>query len=240
MPALDVAKINAKAGALIAFDVEGVLARLTKKQAGEDAPVRIQFRNMVEFGAIVAAAIRRRVQGQGQLAQGQTWRYSTRNTGVRMSQQYRALAGVAAHQHFASESAMHLAAGTKPGSFSVTGGMWEGLQSRYQTGRGIRIEFAGTSLGRGKEQKVGVHPKSGRAVIKTANQQVRNALKGTSIGKRGISLLALTDEDRADIVTACRCVAARRVGDAFGYEDRDLGSGGRLWQDLVFGWAQKA
>lgn len=63
-----------------------------------------------------------------------------------VTKEYAELVGLHATRYRSSAS-FHQLAGTRPGTYRVTGGMWAGLQARNYGSDGAIIEFAGSSLG---------------------------------------------------------------------------------------------
>jgi len=102
---------------------------------------------------------------------------------------------------FSSSAAFHAAAGTKPGSFRVSGGMWQGLQVRNVGADAVLIDFAGSSLG-GKRQSTTT--KTGRTRSKPV--AIRNQVKaGTVFHHSGVNVLQPKDtEIEAMVAGVCR------------------------------------
>jgi len=157
---------------LVAFEVDGVLARMTKAQSRRallDLDFGRQMRSIVTMAAMVAKHMRARVQA-GRLASS---RRGFRASGARFT-----VAGPYA-----------LTAGRAPGAgssrewhagqtnlFSNTGGMWKGLQARGSGRNSAIIDFRGTSLGGSGKPK-----KKGTKRQKSTRLNVRNQQKAGRI-----------------------------------------------------------
>lgn len=205
---------------IVAFRVDGVLARLTKAQSERGAVRVVAMRDIVQAGAELAARIRRRVQGTGDLGEQQFPGYSRKDWsalfGGKLSASYvLAAGGKLTKVHFPargaapardldlplyeSSAAFHAQIGTKPGSYDITGGMWKGLQSRGSGKNAVILDFAGSSPGSGGAKYIKVwHPGQRRiktmAIYESAN--VRNAWKGGAIyEKHHIHVLMPTAEE---------------------------------------------
>ena len=102
---------------------------------------------------------------------------------------------------FSSSANFHAAAGTKPDSFRVSGGMWAGLQVRNMGSDSVIIDFTGSSLG-GKRQSTTT--KTGRTRSKPV--QIRNQVKaGTVFHHSGVNVLQPKDSEvEAMVAGVCR------------------------------------
>lgn len=206
-------KLNSKG--IIAWEVDGVLARLTKGQSG-----RVDdFANimpMLDVGVELARAIRKRVQEQGELGDiGNKDSFAKYGAKARypVSQQYAQLAGAKAKltrywdgqeaaqrlqpaklaiAPFKSAAQFHELADSKPRRFTVTGGMWQGLQARGSGQSNVILDFQGSSPGAGNQQAMRVWawrnydgtPKPVEITLYTTTPaNVRNSEKATMVAK---------------------------------------------------------
>jgi len=195
---------------LVAWRVDGVLARLTQRQSSGTDLAKAVAREVVEAGAQAAVALRKRVTDNGDLAGQRFPGYSTRRSRG-MDPQYMRQAGAPVpHQvtytprgsskaitvtteRYATSSEFHRAAQTRDGSYNVTGGMWAGLQARGTGRSGVIIDFAGSSLGSGGEREVKV---KGRTRYTYTSQNVRNAWKARAIfDEHKVHVLKMTNEE---------------------------------------------
>lgn len=92
-----------------------------------------------------------------------------------ISQDYADLLGLK-KTRWSSSAAFHDAAGTKPGTFRVSGKMWEGLQVRNVGANAVVMDFAGSSLGGTRQSAT---TKSGRKRSKPV--LVRNQVKAGTV-----------------------------------------------------------
>lgn len=207
------AKLNSKG--IVAWEVDGVLARATKKQSAAIA----DFSNllpMLDIGVELALAIRKRVQERGQLGDIGTSDSFTKygaKAAYPVSEQYAQAAGAKAKltrwwatqediassrppnlsvQPFKSAAVFHRAAGSEPGKFTVTGGMWKGLQARGSGKSAVILDFQGSSVGTGTPQNMRVWgwrnydgvAKPVEITLRTAAPgNVRNSVKATMVAK---------------------------------------------------------
>ena len=213
----DFAKLNAKG--IVAWEVDGVLARFSRKQSKDPAAIDL-LTPLVQLGAEQAAAIRHRVQVQGDLGE-QSWSgYSTQRRKYKVPPRYAGLAGVggkvfgfrarAKHNQplgpahpvavFRSSADFHAQSRSgSSGAFAPTGGMWAGLQARASGDNAVRIEFGGSSPGKGPNVRVpDVMAKRGFVAVPT-DALVQNKFKGGAIfDKARVNVLQPTvKEDEA-------------------------------------------
>jgi hypothetical protein len=181
---------------MVAWRVDGVLARLTQRQSSGTDLAKAVAREVVEAGAQAAVALRKRVTDNGDLAGQRFPGYSTRLTSRGMSDDYMRAAGAPVphpetykprgetktytymRYSYLRSSDFHRAADVKDGSYNVTGGMWAGLQARGTGKAGVIIDFAGSSLGSGGEREVKV---KGRTRYTYTSARVRNSWKARGI-----------------------------------------------------------
>ena len=179
---------------ILFIEVDGILARLTKAQSA--APNK--FANAVESVAVMtplAIQIRKRVRDDRRLASG-VWDGYGRRASVLLSKPYMAAAGLS-RQYWPHSAAMHgnLKNGNK--LFSVTGKMWEGMQVRGLARDRARIDFQGSSAGRGDVKYI---TKEGKKFKVVEPHNVRNQSKANSIfARRKVHVLEPTEEE----LTAC-------------------------------------
>lgn len=200
------------------WSVDGVLARFSKKQSKDQDSMAL-LQPLVQLGAEQAAAIRARVQHGGDLA-GQSWGgYSTQRRKYKVPPRYAGLAGVggavfgfrARAKHgqplgaavpvavFRSSADFHAQSRGGAGAFSPTGGMWAGLQARASGDNAVRIEFGGSSAGRGDNIRVPDVTAKGGFVAVPTDALVQNRFKGGAIfDKLAVNVLQPSErEDQA-------------------------------------------
>jgi hypothetical protein len=135
--------------------------------------------------------------------------------GYSISPAYAALLGLT-ETKYRSSYAFHQAAGTKPGTFRVSGGMWSGLGVRSVGTNSAVLAFLGSTLG---GSSVAGQTKSGRERSKPV--QVRNQVKaGTVFRQSGVNVIQPKDSENEAMVSAvCRWsqqVVARTLGASLG------------------------
>lgn len=232
-----VEKLAAKG--MIAFEVDGVLGRLTKKQSAADVDLRRDLSKFIRGGAILGATIKRRMRDRKTFADGTPWEPSSALKPFRVSRKYAKPAGFvdrikkrkrmlirykgaskATYRRrpdvgFRSTAAMYEASKTK-GAFSVTDGMWGGLTARTWGALGVRILFDSTSQGRGKPKDFGKTLR-GEPVIFKASQSVENWRKGglTFLATRK-NILELSDAEVLSVGSAVAITSLRAVTEQIG------------------------
>lgn len=132
-----------------------------------------------------------------------------------VSDEYAKLLGLSTTR-FSSSAAFHQAAGTRPGTFRVTGGMWSGLQVRNVGANAAVLDFAGSTLG-GKRQSSTTA--GGRQ--RSRPVRVRNQVKaGTVFRQQGVNVLqpkeAEVDAMGAAVVRWSQNMLARTLGATVG------------------------
>lgn len=185
----------------IAFEVDGVLGRLTRKQS-IDVDLSRELGRFVQAGAIIGAAVKRRMRDERTYADGSTWSPSRRSSHFRVSAKYARNAGFIDRQKkrsrvllreaggrarwarlpgvgFGSLAEMY-AASKSSGAFDVTGGMWHGFVARPWGRLGVRLAFDGTSQGRGKFKEFG-RDLHGNPIWVKASESVRNWKKAGAV-----------------------------------------------------------
>jgi hypothetical protein len=161
----EIARLGKSKGAIVAFEVDGVLARFTKKggqRARKDLDFDRSMRSVLSMVGIVATHIRRRVSQDGDLASSNKgWdRHppgSHSRQGIRRPRDLRRRKYVVESAYADlvpgdaspanTSDAWHRQAGIGANTFKNTGGMWKGLQVRQRGTNGAQIDFRGSSVG---------------------------------------------------------------------------------------------
>jgi len=162
----------------IAFvEVDGVLARLTKKQSADPAAY-VRAVQAVSIATPVAVHVRKRVRDDRRLAEGVWGGYSRSGSAV-VSSEYAKDAGLP-KRTYPSWAALHAALPGRKASqlFNMTGKMWEGLQVRGSGRAKAKIDFGGTSTG--TESKI-VTLRNGRKLKVADTIRVRNQTKAARV-----------------------------------------------------------
>lgn len=165
MPRLDAVTRLERRG-IVAWRIEGALARLTAAQSKADPLAKEVSREIVAAGAEVAVKIRKRVVERGDLGRQKAPPYSRKWRSASRAEQpdYVRIAGAPAEALHAwrtingipeqvkrpwylASADFHRAAQVRDGSYHVTGGMWAGLQARGTGKAGVILDFQGSSLG---------------------------------------------------------------------------------------------
>lgn len=232
---------------ILAWSVSGVLARLTKRQSSSSDLV-LTLPPLVTMAATTADYIRARVSKRGQLAEGQAYAgYSTRKGFRPISAKY-AKELALSRRYYKSSAEFHAAAGAVPGRFSVTGGMWKGVQSRGTGRRAAIIDFAGSSVaarGRVEYRKLGGLK---FAIPVVASGNIRNQTKAGAIASSlGISLLQPRRDEEIALQEAVNVAVDNhitqlwtlRAGARSGTQDNDLGGDKVLLNRVLAVWLQR-
>lgn len=197
-----------------------VQVRYTKKAQG-DASLMDRLRQPMLLGEELAKRIRQRVS-QGNLAtpakpyaSGTMTGKNGRQRSYRVSQDYATALGLQRNR-FASSADFHSAAGTKPNTFSVSGGMWKGIQVRNFGTSACVIDFAGSSLGAAVQS---TKTRTGRQRSKPV--LVRNADKAARVFRSSqVNVVQPKDTEQEALGAAvCRWtqnLAARALGGVIG------------------------
>lgn len=145
------------------FVIDGVLARLTKKQSS-DALRAAQAMPVVQLAAVLAKSVKERMTRRGKLSDRQPQTVYGKKSRVEVSQDYARAAGVNVRQRakLKNEDVFHRALRSPVGSYVVSGGMWSGMEVRGSGRDAAIIDFAGRSEGRG------------RRTLKTVNVRTRD------------------------------------------------------------------
>lgn len=187
MARMDAATRLRKRGITV-WHVDGALARLTETQSKGDDASKAIIRELVTLGAQLAVQIRQRVQNRGDLG-GQSFPgYSARPR--KMSPTYARAARLAPQPWpwpkqinesenvitrdknakalqviptwtFPSRRDIQDQLGRPDGSYTVTGGMWAGLQARGSGKDSVILDFQGSSEGTGRTVKMRTYFVSG-------------------------------------------------------------------------------
>lgn len=147
----------------------------------------------------LGVAIRARVRDRADLAGQPVKSWDTRYKNVLVSGRYPGASGKGQTTksgaiRFHDSQTMHEALGARRGSYSVSGGMWDGLTRIVITPTLVTLQFRGRSEGQ-------------EARIKNGKQRplrVNNALKAaTVLQQHGVNLLALNETELAAIGLGC-------------------------------------
>ena len=215
---------------IVFFEVDGVLARLTRAQSIDPA-ASMRAVEAVSVMAPLALHMRRRVRDEQRTADGPFSGYG-RGGSVIMSEQYQRAAGLA-KRYYRNSAAMHGALKNAGKLFSVTGKMWESLQVRGSgTSRAI-VDFEGSSIGRGTVVKTRRTKKG--VILKNVPETVRNSAKARGIfDTRKINIIEPTQDELTACAATLTETAARGIQVAWGAQPTvDLaGSFARLVGDV--------
>jgi hypothetical protein len=181
-----------------------VSVRYTKK-AQADASLMAKLRQPMALGEAMAQVVAGRVQRRGQLATAAK-PYSSRTSSGSKRRPYTIGDAYAAElgltqSRFRSSEEFHQQAGTRPGTYRVTGGMWSGLQVRNFGSSAVVIDFAGSTLGSARQSS---RTKTGRARSKPV--KVRNQEKAARVFNASrVNVIQPTDAEQE----ACGAAVAR-------------------------------
>ncbi len=138
---------------------------------------------------------RKRVEDRGDLA-GQAFPGYSQKGLVAVSPRYPVTGGhvgPSGARWFRSSQEMHAAAGKRPGSYSVSGGMWDGLSAVVETPTRSSILFRGRSEGQGPNF-FRSRAKGSKAGPRARGLKVNNALKAATIlTMHKVNVLALSE-----------------------------------------------
>jgi hypothetical protein len=173
---------------IVAWQLEGALARLTKDQSAGNAASIAILKELVIAGAQLALTMRYRVQEEGNLGDQRFPGYGTKYR-VKMSPKYASAAHLSPvpwrwpkqedeySQVVTRDKNMDVSQrvptytyknryevqrtlGKPDGSYTVTGGMWRGVQARG-SGSSVILDFQGSSEGAGRTVRLRTHFVSG-------------------------------------------------------------------------------
>ncbi|MBM4346452.1 MAG: hypothetical protein FJ100_24005 [Deltaproteobacteria bacterium] len=174
-----------------------VKVRLSKKVQADPALLqRVQRPLALAQGLANHLAVR--VAEQGRLATPAK-EYKAKSRGYVVSKAYAQSVGVA-KTSWRSSAAFHAAAGTKFGSFRVSGGLWRGLRVRnYGTSEAV-VDFGGSSLGSNPATERG-KTKGGKE--RSRPVRVRNDTKGGTVFRQSkVNVVQPTDAEQSAMVAA--------------------------------------
>jgi len=163
----------------------------------------------------LAAVQRERVQGRGDLA-GQTFpgwdaKHKWYATAARYPDHAQGKVGPSGAEFFPTSAAYHQMNGTRPGTYSTTGGMWDGLSVVVESPTRASIQFRGRSIGASPNWRSGrsqsLRTASGRLRRKDSRKSVglkeNNRLKAWTVqAKHGINVLAMTEGEMRAVAAA--------------------------------------
>jgi hypothetical protein len=204
---------------IVYFEADGILVRLTKKQSIE--PDRnLQAIKAVSLAAPLSVQMRARVTVEGETADGRFSGYSTR-AAVKLSQDYATAAqGLDGRRWWRNSAALH-ASLARSLFFHVTGGMWKGLQVRGSGRNVARIDFQGSSMGRGSTTIA--RTRRGKPFVVVKPEIVRNSTKAFGIWeKKAINVVEPRVEELSALAVVAGEAAARGIALAWG-EDLIVG-----------------
>lgn len=184
----------------------------------------------------LAASIRERVQGRGDLAgqhfpgwakKDENQRASTLTHDVSAKYPDKAVGkvGRAGAEWFEDSETYHRLNGTRRGTYTTTGGMWSGLSVVVWSPTASDILFRGRSPGQDPRYLQG----------KSKPLRVNNALKGaTVLREHGVNVLALSSDELGGLNEGVRVAIAGALAESMGarFQDRRIGVG--LPLDEVF------
>lgn len=202
-----------------------ITVKISKLTLADPAKLRAVQRPLA-LAKVMAEAVQQRVMVRGQPAttakpyathttHPDTRRITSRNSaggktkrGYVVSTQYATAAGVSTNRYDSSAD-FHRATGTKPGTYRVTGKMWQGLQVR-NFGNGAVIEFAGVSLGGSSKPRVAWQRVDGKSaprrnrkgdVVVLKPKNVRNWEKAGIVFRQSrVNVIQPTDYETRDLV----------------------------------------
>lgn len=173
---------------------------------------------------------------------------SQRRRGYGVSPKYLTMLGIDVATRFDSSAEFHRRAGTKPGTFRVTSGMWDGLQVRNLGATAAMVEFARSSIGqssiktaytekvergsfngkaikslKGRTLK---RTKEGKVVYRKSEKMIPNWKKAVTVfGQSQVHLLEPTDREGRDVSDAMQDVVAAEAVYLLGGELNDSTGG---------------
>jgi hypothetical protein len=177
----EIARLAGSKGAVLSFEVDGVLARFTSagsKKAGQSVDFKRSMGSVLKMVGITASHIRRRVRDRGELASGnkgysrKVGRAGGRPRNWAVAEQYGNLVRGDASPARTSQQ-WHRQAGVRDNTFNTTGGMWRGLQVRQRGSDGAQIDFRGSSLGGTGKAARGFKKVKDKATGKTSFKEVK-------------------------------------------------------------------
>lgn len=171
--------------------------------------------------SMLGRSVRERVQRQGDLA-GQAfpgWRQRRRRryaVSPRYPDGVQGQAGPSGAEWFESRPAYHAARGTRPGTYTVTGGMWAGLSVVVEGRFRASLRFRGRSEGADPNFTRSSRGKSA-GKIRVRPLKINNALKAaTVLRSHGVNVLALSEAELERVAVMATSRVAGAVGSALG------------------------
>lgn len=172
----------ARAG-IIHFNVDGILARTTgtkatKRRAAQTPEQIAKSLEIAGMGGIVASFIRARVRDRWMTAQGPFRGYATRWY-VYVIPEFEQKVG-SGRRWWQNRKQMQNQVGD--GLFSMSGGMWSGLQARsHRGGKAVEIDFRDTTIGqhgvKAGKRKIKKGKRKGKVVNRRASPNMSNSKK---------------------------------------------------------------
>lgn len=189
------------------IEIDYRYSRGAKELAGVDPVAFKRIEDAVSLARVAAAHIKQRVQHRGDL-KGHQKDYSKKGA-VIISNAYKQAAGLS-ENYYKNSAEMHKEAGTKKGTYDVTGGMWKGnprVRNMGTRGQAV-IEFVGSSIGRRIKTL-----KSGRR----RPQRVRNRNKAGAIFRaHKVSIIAPTEHEQDALVSSVTWHLQKILREIFG------------------------
>jgi hypothetical protein len=188
---------------MIAVKVE--ISRNAQK-LGVTSTRRAESQIAVAIAQRLAAVQRERVQGRGDLA-GQTFpgwdaKHKWYATAARYPDHAQGKVGPSGAEFFPTSAAYHQMNGTRPGTYSTTGGMWDGLSVVVESPTRASIQFRGRSIGASPNWRVAKRGKKKGQKLSVGLKE-NNKLKAWTVqAKHGINVLALTDGEMRAVAAA--------------------------------------
>lgn len=183
----------------------------------------------------VGSAIKRRVRERADLAGQSAPAWDTRFRGVLVAPGYPgASKGEQTRSgawRFRDSETMHAELGTRRGSYSVSGGMWDGLSRIVITPTLCKLQFRGRSEGQQPSWR-GPRKKGGARTAGTV--RINNALKVSSVLRaHGVNVLALSEDELGSIGLGCVTSFALGMGQSFEVEWKGLPVSGSTVDEVL-------
>lgn len=183
----------------------------------------------------LGTALKRRVRDRADLAGQPSQSWDTRYRGTLVAPNY---PGASKGQQtrsgawlFRDSQAMHEALGARPGSYSVSGGMWAGLTRIVITPTLATLQFRGRSEGQQPSWR-GSRRKGGARTAGTV--RINNALKvATVLRAHGVNVLALSESELGAVGLGTITSFALGIGSSFEVEWRGMPVSGSSVDDVM-------
>lgn len=156
----------------------------------------------------LGGAIRGRVEGRADTAGQGSKTWDTRYKHTLVSPRYPGVSGrgddtLSGARAFKNNEEFHRAMGARPGSYSVSGGMWDGLSRIVITPTLVTLEFRGRSESqdpniRARRRRIvsSKAARSPRGASTAKGLKINNTLKaGTVLNQHGVNVLALSESE---------------------------------------------